>query len=102
MEKFSINKTEKENFKAELEKIAQELEKTLPENQANTRSETTKSLLDFAAKIYQVEPYNEGLESGKYITWLQNLGFDAYEASMKLNSPKKCLETLMKYVSSIK
>jgi len=79
----------KENLKEQILNKLQELRKTLPEQQSNTRTSATQNILDFAAMIYQVDPYNEGLESGKYISWLQDLDADAYNASLKLNGPQK-------------
>lgn len=86
---------ENENLKKdEIINVAKELEKSLPESQANTRSEITQKILDFAALIYKVEKYSDSLESGKYISWLQDLGVDGYNASKLLNSPKRAFDEL--------
>lgn len=86
----------------DLEMKANELKSKLPDNQANTRSQATQDLLDFAAEVYDVPKYADGVESGKYISWLQDLGTDGYNASQKLNAPKQALDELLKYVHLMK
>lgn len=95
----------KNESKADAEKLQSKGEVLLgnfPEYQPNTRTEITQQILDYAAEIYNVSPYEQGIESGKYISWLQELGNEGYFASQALNQPKKAMVELMKYISKMK
>ncbi len=98
----NINNNPEENNIEVLQNKADRLRNNLPDSQTNTRSQATQDLLDFAAELYDVPKYSETIESGKYVSWLQDLGMDGYNASMKLNSPRQALDELLKRLSSMK
>lgn len=79
--------------KNHLSKLKDDLLGSVPEQQTNVRTDATLKVLDFAAKVYKVQPYKEGLE-GDYVSWLQSLGDEGYEASRLLNSPRRAIEKL--------
>ena len=70
----NIEISEEQKSIHDLEMRADELKRNLPDSQTNTRSQATQDILDFAAELYNVPKYADGIESGKYISWLQDLG----------------------------
>lgn len=68
----------------------------LPESQSNTRSAATVQVLDYFAEVEGINKFDESLDKGTYIPWLQNTSPLGYEVSNMLNNPRAAFDLITK------
>lgn len=93
-----------ENIKADIDiiepkvKIAdvESIRNTLPDEQANTRTQATQKILDYFAETMDIPKFTEELNKGTYIKWLQEsgIGDTGYKVSELLNNPKRAFDVI--------
>jgi hypothetical protein len=68
-----------------------------PEEQSNTRTPVTQSLLDYFADVVGVDRFTDPLDKDTYVSWLQNTNSLGYELSRTLNGPRAAFDKIAKY-----
>jgi hypothetical protein len=82
-----------------------------PEFQANTRTPETKKLLDYLAQVLEVPPYNGDIDSGTYVSWLNEhatAGTNDTPArqgltniKLSLNAPREVFDLIANYEAEL-
>ena len=66
----------------------------LPETQSNTRSAATMQILDYFAEVEGIDKFDEPLDKGTYVKWLQEASPLGYAVAEKLNAPRAAFDLI--------